>query len=75
MNEQFYINQDPALAQQLTGLALDEIEAVVGRFSASSSRKGQLRGKVLIYVDGTVEIRACFGGKLLWSAETGNEQE
>lgn len=56
-------------AQKETGLSFYEIESIVGRFRAHSIRAGQLRGKVQVYVDGTVEIRKSFGNKLLWSSE------
>ena len=61
----FYINENEQLALELTGLALDELEGVVGRFGAQSARKGMLRGKVIVTGE-TVQIRKCFGNKLLW---------
>jgi hypothetical protein len=64
-----YINQNPDLACRLTGLALDEIETIVGRFAKHSCRAGLLRGKVVVRVDGVVEVRKCFGNKLLWRRE------
>lgn len=67
--ELFYINENEELACELTGLAIDEIETVVGRFGPQSHRKGLLRGKVVVKEDGTVQIRKCFGDKLLWEAE------
>lgn len=66
METVFYINEDEALACKLTGLALDEIEAVVGRFGPQSARQGMLKGKIVVCQDGTVQIRKCFGNKLLW---------
>lgn len=65
-SEIFYINEDEDRACEVTGLALDEIEAVVGRFGPQSLRQGLLRGKVVVCVDGRVQIRKCFGNKLLW---------
>ncbi len=62
----FYINENTEKALELTGLALDELESVVGRFSNHSHRAGLLRGKIVVKFDGTVEIRRCFGNKLLW---------
>lgn len=69
MSESFYINEDEDRACEVTGLALDEIESVVGRFGPQSSRKGLLRGKVVFTDDGRVQIRKCFGNKLLWEGE------
>lgn len=69
MTEQFYINEDEDRACEVTGLALDEIESVVGRFGHQSARKGLLRGKVVVTEDGKVQIRKCFGNKLLWEGE------
>lgn len=65
----FYINEDVTKACQITGLALDELESVVGRFAAHSHRAGLLRGKVVI-TDTQVQIRKCFGNKLLWAVES-----
>ena len=68
--EYFYINENEERACELTGLALDEIESVVGRFGAQPTRKGLLRGKIVVKED-VIQIRKCFGNKLLW--ETRNE--
>lgn len=65
----FYINTDIALALELTGLAADELEQVVGRFTIRSTRAGLLKGKLVQYANGKVQIRKCFGNKLLWSNE------
>ena len=65
----FYINTDIELALELTKLELDELECVVGRFANHSHRAGLLRGKVLLLTDGTIQIRKCFGNKLLWTKE------
>ena len=65
----FYINTDIALALELTGLAADELEQVVGRFTIRSTRAGLLKGKLVQYTNGKVQIRKCFGNKLLWSNE------
>ncbi len=67
--DKFYINDHEDLACEVTGLALDEIEEVVGRFGPQSHRKGMLRGKIVIKDDGKVQIRKCFGNKLLWESE------
>ena len=62
-------NLNPAM--EVTGLSQDEIETVVGRFRANSSRAGQLRGEVYIYSDGKVEIRHHFTKQLIWSNQEG----
>ena len=64
--DSYYINEKPLSAQNDTGLASDELEALVGRFAAHSSRKGQLRGEVVIYADNSVAIRHHFTKKVLW---------
>ncbi len=70
--EEFYINENESRAFKLTGLALDELELVVGRFSKRSIRHGMLRGKIVLTIDGRVQIRKCFGSKLLWEIEVGS---
>lgn len=62
----FYVNENPDLACDITGLAIDELESVVGRFAAHSHRAGLLRGKIVV-TDTQVQIRKCFGNKLLWA--------
>lgn len=52
-----------------TDLSLDELEYLVGRFQKNSCRAGQLRGKMVYTMDGRVQIRKCFGNKLLWEKE------
>ena len=64
----FYINTNIDKALEVTGLALDELESIVGRFGQQSSRKGLLRGKIVVDCD-KVQIRKCFGNKLLWEKE------
>ena len=64
----FYINTDVDRAMEVTGLALDELESIVGRFGKQSHRKGLLRGKIVVDCD-KVQIRKCFGNKLLWEKE------
>ena len=67
MIEQFYLSAPENLerACDMTELAPDEIEEIVGRFAPHSHRAGQLRGKVMVK-DDMVEIRTSFGNKLLW---------
>ena len=68
IEQSFYINTDLSLALKVTGLALDELEEVVGRFTSRSHRAGLLKGKIVIRMDGSVQIRKCFGNKLLWKS-------
>lgn len=65
----FYINEDEKQALDFTGLALDELESIVGRFGPQSHRKGLLRGKIVVTASGIVQIRKCFGSKLLWEKD------
>ena len=65
---QYYINQNVKLALDDTGLAADELEAIVGRYAPHSQRRGQLRGKVEVLACGSVRIKN-FSGKVLWTNE------
>lgn len=64
----FYLSDEDNIpaAQELTGLSLDEIELLVGRFKPHSMRRGQLRGEVIVFVDGSIAIRHHFSKKILW---------
>lgn len=64
----FYINQNPNKACSVTELHIDEIELLVGKFAKHSIRAGQLRGEIIEYIDGTIEIRHHFNKKVLWSS-------
>lgn len=66
--ESFYLSDESNLerACEVTGLAPDEIEGIVGRFTKASHRCGSLRGEVVIFVDGKVIIRHHFNKKKLW---------
>lgn len=66
--EQYYINTRPIQAQSDTGLAVDELESIVGRFRRGHKFQGHLRGQVYIYVDGGIEIRHHFNKKILWKS-------
>lgn len=68
--EQFYINTDIDRACELTGMALDELELLVGRFGPNSRRRGLLKGQVVVYADNRVELRTCFGFKLICIVDT-----
>ena len=63
----FYLSDDNNidLALELTDLALDELESIVGRFAKHSSRAGQLRGEVVYDIKG-LYIRHHFTKKTLW---------
>lgn len=67
--ETFYLSEEGSLKKTVdcTGLSLDEIEYVVGRFSKNSSRAGKLKGEVVQKLDGTVIIRHHFTKKTLWT--------
>lgn len=71
IDDMFYLSEEGNLerAVEVTGLASDEIEHMVGRFAAHSRRAGRLHGKVLIYVDGTVELRHDFKNTLYWRSK------
>lgn len=68
--ESFYLSEveniEKALA--ITGLALDELEGLVGRFTKTSSRAGLLRGEVVSDIEG-VYIRHHFTKKILWRSD------
>lgn len=55
-----------------TGLALDELESLVGRFTGRSQWSGQIRGKVVVRLNKKgviVEIRHHFNtNKVYWRA-------
>lgn len=71
IEEMFYLSNPEKVgyAQDLTDLCSDELEHIVGRFTKRSQWSGQMRGKVVMYMDGKVEIRTSFGNKLLWTKE------
>jgi hypothetical protein len=64
----FYCSEDEEKACEITGLDLDELESIVGRFKSHSVRKGKLRGEILIGVNGDIVIRHHFSKKILWSS-------
>lgn len=71
IEETFYLSnpEKTSLACRMTNLSDDELEHIVGRFTKRSQWSGQLRGKIVAYMDGKVEIRTSFGNKLLWTKE------
>lgn len=62
----YYINECPGRAIRDTGLDLESLGDIVGKFRKGSCREGQLRGKIVVYWHGTVQIRHHFNNKLLW---------
>jgi hypothetical protein len=64
-----YINEQQDCTQEATGLSIDELESIVGRYRPYSIRAAQLRGELVIYVDNTVKIRHSFTKKVLWTGE------
>lgn len=70
IEKEFYFSSQYEKAKKLCGLADDEIESIVGRFRKNSWRAGQLRGKVVELIDGQIQIRESFGGRLLWPEQT-----
>lgn len=68
----FYLSDDKMVDQalELTGLAMDELESIVGRFRQDHLNwPGQLRGEAVVYVSGKVKIRHHFTKKALWENE------
>lgn len=64
-SEFFYINEDVDKALEVTELSLDELEVLVGRFTKNSHRAGMLKGKIVFKDYGVIEVRSCFGNKLI----------
>jgi hypothetical protein len=67
--KQLYINEQQDYVQSVTGLSLDELESIVGRYRPYSIRASQLRGELVICLDNTVRIRHAFTKKVLWTGE------
>ena len=67
--KQLYINEQQDYAQEVTGLSVDELESLVGRYRPYSIRASQLRGELVIYIDNSVRIRHAFTKKVLWTGE------
>jgi hypothetical protein len=67
----FYLSDENnvPLALEYTDLSEDELLHIVGRFASHSSRKGQLRGEVVMFMNGNIKIRHHFTKKILWSKE------
>lgn len=75
LEKQYYLSEDPCpvVVKKDTGLDLKEVEEIVGRFNKSSKRAGKLRGEVLVYINGNVEIVHHFTKQVLFKKEKGNE--
>jgi hypothetical protein len=73
--ESFYLSDKNNLSRALdmTGLALDELESIVGYFTKTSWRHGQMRGEVVVKLNGEIVIRHHFTKKKLWKGEHINE--
>lgn len=67
--EEFYINQDPKKAMEVTGLAPDELLGLVGKFRKGHFREGMLRGKLEVMASGKVVIRHHLTKKVLWESD------
>jgi hypothetical protein len=68
IEETFYLSDPKNLekALKITGLAEDELEYIVGRFTKASRWAGQLKGEVVVFVDGECLIRDHFTKNELW---------
>lgn len=66
-----YLSDDETLDifLEVSGLALDEVEAMVGRFGKNSQWDGKLRGCVVMRSCGAVQLRHHFTKELLWSTD------
>jgi hypothetical protein len=69
--ESFYLSDEANIpkALDLTGLSMDELLEIVGRFNKNSSRAGQMRGEVVVYANGKIRIRHHFNKKKLWESD------
>ena len=66
----FYLSDSKNItkALELTGLALDELEKLVGYFNKNSHRAGKMRGELICDWNGVI-IRHHFTKKVLWKSE------
>ena len=64
--DSFFCSNDESRASEVTGLAPDELETLLGRFKANSYRAGKMRGEVVILLDESIFIRHHFSKKILW---------
>ena len=68
-NPYYLSNEDEQMTCYITGLALDELESIVGRFRRDSFRAGMLRGMLSTTKNGTICIRHHMTKKILWIKE------
>lgn len=72
MNSEFYLSDPSAVDEALsvTGLSIDELEFIVGRFKKDHHRwPNQLKGKVVFMKRGGVQIKHHFTNKKLWELD------
>lgn len=71
IKESFYLSDESNLerALELTGLSLDELSGITGKFNKNSGRAGQMRGEIIVKFTGEVIVRHHFTKKVLWSGE------
>lgn len=70
IDKTFYLS-DPNNVQKalnITSLSEDELEYVVGRFTKASQWAGQLKGEVVVNMDGSSLIRDHFSKQTLWES-------
>lgn len=68
--ESFYLSNPDNIkrATKLTDLALDELESIVGKFRSDHYRwPGQMRGELVVKLDGDILIRHHFTKKVIWT--------
>jgi len=64
MIETYYLsNLNSEQIEKHTGLALDEVEELMGRFSSRSQWANKLRGEVRVYCCGKIELFEHFKNK------------
>jgi hypothetical protein len=69
-DEPMYLSDEEnvKIVLEVTGLAVDELESIVGRFQANSQWAGQLRGCAVVRPCGEVQLRHHFTKELLWES-------
>ena len=68
IRETYYLSneQDLDFFLEFTGLDLDEVEQIVGRFKEGHARAGELKGEFVVNMDNSYYIRHHFTKKVLW---------
>lgn len=72
ITQTFYLSHpdNAGLVLELTGLAEDELESIVGRFPSDHWRwPSELKGEAVVYANGNIRIRHHFTKKVLWRNE------